>query len=145
MTYVLMYDVSYYCIFLSMLYHSSRSSPKCLSWSLNVWTFAYEHIYICVSIPSQSSSIAWWIHICPTSGLKHRHHYHSLSIYLLFLCFFCWNFLKWVWMVAAAFSTSTGLSGGTAGMAHVPLLALDSEHDRTQGTAREAEAIAMET
>ena len=48
-------------------------------------------------------------------------------------------------MVAAAFSASTGLSGGTAGAAHVPLLALESEHDRTQGIAREAEAIAMET
>ncbi len=48
-------------------------------------------------------------------------------------------------MVAAAFSTSTGLSGGTAGaVQHVPLLALESEHDRTQGIAREAEAIAME-
>ena len=48
-------------------------------------------------------------------------------------------------MVAAAFSTSTGLSGGTGDTAHVPLLALESEHDRTQGTAREAEAIAMQT
>lgn len=45
-------------------------------------------------------------------------------------------------MVAAAFWTSTGLSGGT--MSFIPLLALVSEHDRTQGTAREAEAIAME-
>lgn len=48
-------------------------------------------------------------------------------------------------MVAAAFSTSTGPVGGTAGVVHVPLLALESEHDRTQGIAREAEAIAMET
>lgn len=71
-------------------------------------------------------------------------HHLSLSIYLPFLCFFCWNFLKWVWMVAAAFSTSTGLSGGMGGAAHVPLLALESEHNRTQRIAREAEAIAME-
>lgn len=48
-------------------------------------------------------------------------------------------------MVAAAFSTSTGLSGGTAGAVLIPLLAFESEHDRTQGIAREAEAIAMET
>lgn len=48
-------------------------------------------------------------------------------------------------MVAAAFSTSTGLSGGTGDTGHVPLLALESEHDRTQGIARDAEAIAMET
>lgn len=47
-------------------------------------------------------------------------------------------------MVAAAFSTSTGLSGGT-GAVHVPLLVLESEHDRTHGIAREVEAIAMET
>lgn len=46
-------------------------------------------------------------------------------------------------MVEAAFSTSTGLSGGTAGTVHVPLLALESEHDRTQGIAREVEEIAM--
>lgn len=45
----------------------------------------------------------------------------------------------------AAFSTSTGLSGGLMGEVHVPLLALESEHDRTQGIAIEAEAIAMET
>lgn len=48
-------------------------------------------------------------------------------------------------MVVAAFSTSTGLSGGAAGPLHVPLQALESEHDRTQGIAKEAEAIAIET
>lgn len=47
--------------------------------------------------------------------------------------------------MVAAFSTSTGLSGGTAGAVHDPLLTLESEHDRTQGIAREAGAIAMET
>lgn len=49
--------------------------------------------------------------------------------------------------MVAAFSTSTGLSGGaagTSGTAQVPLLMLESEQDRTQGIAREAEAIAME-
>lgn len=49
----------------------------------------------------------------------------------------------------AAFSTSTGLRGGTGETARmlqqVPLLPLESEHDRAQGTAREAEAKAMET
>lgn len=45
----------------------------------------------------------------------------------------------------AAFSTSTGLSGGAAGPVQFPLQALESEHDRTQGIAKEAEAIAMET
>ena len=48
-------------------------------------------------------------------------------------------------MVEAAFSTSTGLSGGTSGVVHVPLLVMESEHDRTQGIAIEVEAIAMET
>lgn len=48
-------------------------------------------------------------------------------------------------MVDAAFSISMGLSGGTAGVVHVPLLVLESEHDRTQGIAREVEATAMET
>lgn len=81
---------------------------------------------------------------CCVPGLLHLCHHHlSLSIYLPFFCFFCWNFLKWVWMVAAAFSTSTGLSGGT-GAVQVPLL-VESEHDRTHGIAREVEAIAMET
>lgn len=47
--------------------------------------------------------------------------------------------------MVAAFSASTGLSGGAAGVAHVPLLVLESEHDRTQGIAREAEAMALET
>lgn len=64
----------------------------------------------------------------------------SSSIYFPFFCFFCWNFLKWDWMVLAAFSTSTGLRGGT-GEAHVPLQALDSEQDRKQGIAREATAV----
>lgn len=45
--------------------------------------------------------------------------------------------------MVAAFSTSTGLRGGAAGMAHVPLLVLEPEHDRTQGIAR-AEAMALE-
>lgn len=44
-------------------------------------------------------------------------------------------------MVLAAFSTSMGLSGGT-GEGHVPLQALESEQDRRQGLAREAEATA---
>lgn len=68
----------------------------------------------------------------------------SLSIYFPFFCFFCWNFLKWDWMVLAAFSTSTGLSGGT-GEAHVPLQALDSEQDRKQGIAREATAVEVKS
>lgn len=82
------------------------------------------------------------------SDVSHACSPHAIIsvVYLPFLCLFCWNFLKWVWIVAAAFSTSTGLSGGAAGgAAHVPLLALESEHDRTQGIAREAGAIAMET
>lgn len=68
----------------------------------------------------------------------------SLSIYFPFFCFFCWNFLKWDWMVLAAFSTSTGLSGGT-GEAHVPLQALDSEQDRKQGIAREATSVEIKS
>lgn len=64
-------------------------------------------------------------------------------IYFPFFCFFCWNFLKWDWMVLAAFSTSMGLSGGT-GEVHVPLQALESEQDRRQGIAREAEATAVQ-
>lgn len=44
-------------------------------------------------------------------------------------------------MVLAAFSTSMGLSGGT-GEGHVPLQALESEQDRRQGMAGEAEATA---
>lgn len=43
----------------------------------------------------------------------------------------------------AAFSTSTGLSGGT-GEVHVPLQVLESEQDRRQGIAGEAEATAMQ-
>lgn len=65
----------------------------------------------------------------------------SPFIYFPFFCFFCWNFLKWDWMVLAAFSTSKGLSGGT-GEVHVPLQALESERDRRQEIAREAEATA---
>lgn len=68
----------------------------------------------------------------------------SPSIYFPFFCFFCWNFLKWDWMVLAAFSTSTGLRGGT-GEAHVPLQALDSEQDRKQGIAREATAVEVKS
>lgn len=48
-------------------------------------------------------------------------------------------------MVAAAFSTSTGLSGGSVGEPHVPLQESESEHDRTQGIAKKVEATAMET
>lgn len=80
-----------------------------------------------------------------STGLIHMACPDRSPAYLPFFCFFCWNFLKWLWILAAAFSTSTGLSGGAAGPVHVPLLTLESEHDRTQGIAREVEAIAMET
>ena len=53
----------------------------------------------------------------------------SPFIYFPFFCFFCWNFLKWDWMVLAAFSTSMGLSGGT-GEVHIPLQVLESEQER---------------
>lgn len=40
-------------------------STKCLSYRLNVCTFAYECTYAFVYVITQSSSILWWIHTCP--------------------------------------------------------------------------------
>lgn len=115
------------------------SSIKSLSYSFNVCTLAYKCTYFFVCTNTEfihsKNPLCFLLSLLPSIFIHH----------LPLLCFFCWNFLKWDWMVVAAFSTSTGLSGGTAGVAHVPLMALESEHDRTQGIAREAGAIAMET
>ncbi|KAK6296981.1 hypothetical protein J4Q44_G00331230 [Coregonus suidteri] len=55
--------------------------------------------------------------------------------------FFCWYFLNWFWMVAAAFSTgSVGLRGAAAHpLLHVVSFRL---HVRRQGTAKVATATA---
>lgn len=85
---------------------------------VNVCTFAHGAFKFIVPYAAPASCcFSDWSHLLPRSPF----------VYLPFFCFFCWNFLKWLWMVAAAFSTSTGLSGGTEGAVHVPLHALEAE------------------
>lgn len=103
---------------------------------LNVWASALYILERTLSVCLFVSPASVFVSVC----LSCRAPVVRVRFYLVSF-FFCWYFLNWFWMVAAAFSTGrVGLRGAAA---H-PLLHAESFrlHVRRQGTAKVATATA---